>query len=256
MQVASLLVCLSLIFFQSTPQTSTPVLRDPQAVAILQHSIAALARTSPADSSAVGTVTVVEGSTTQSGPIQILTRGVSQTMETMNLPDGQRSVVYSNGDAKEVSSGQASHPPLELIVIDQCPDFPLPLLLSALSDSDKALFYIGQETLNGNSVEHIQMWNAFSSNAPLQRLAPFSIKDIWFDASSGMPLKIAYYRRTGSGAVPSVAVEVFFSNYKNLSGVLYPFQINKSYNGTPWATITIHSVTFDNALTDSDFPVH
>ncbi len=259
MRVARLLLSLILVLASSphlnSQQSVVTVQRDPQAAAILQQSIAALATTSPTDSSANGMVTLVEGSTTQSGTIQILTRGVTQTMEALNLPLGQRSVTYSNGDAKEVIGSQAAIPPLELIVTDQCPDFPLPLLQSILNNSDNVFLYVGQEALNGASVHHVQVWNTFASKPRLQKLAPFSARDIWFDTSSGLPVKIAYSRRAGGGAVPAFPVEVFFSNYTNVGGVLYPFQINKSYNGTPWQTITVQNVSFNTGLTDAQFQV-
>ena len=236
-------------------QPSPTVQRDPAAISLIQKSVAAMATNVPADSSATGTITIVEGSTTQNGTIQILTRGTNQTAEQITLPDTQRAVVYSNGDAKEVSGTQSTIPPLELIVTDQSPDFPLPLLVSLLNNPDEAYVYIGQESLNGTTVQHIQVWNTFASVPRLQQLAPFSTKDIWLDSTSALPLRIAYTRRAGSGAVPSFPVEVFFSNYSNLNAVLYPFQIKKSYNGTPWQTITIQSVSFNTGLTDAQFQV-
>jgi hypothetical protein len=257
MRVARLLLSV-LIVFSSSPrlnsqQSTTSVQRDPQAIALLQQSVAAMASTTPADSSATGTITIVEGSTTQNGSIQILTLGTGQTSETLTLPSGQRAIVYSNGDAKETNGTQSSIPPLELSVTDQCPDFPLPVLLAALSNSDAAFRYIGAESLNGSAAQHIQLWNSFSSNPRLQQLAPFSLKDIWFDSRSSLPLKISYTRRAGGGAVPAIPVEVFFANYTKVGGVLYPFQINKSYNGTPWQTISIQNVSFNTGLTSSQF---
>jgi hypothetical protein len=241
--------------FAAAQQTAPAVQRDPQALAILEKSVAAMANVAPTDSSATGTITVVEGSSTQTGSIQILTRGTAQTAETLTLPQGQRAVIYSNGDAKEVTGTQSTKPPLELILTDQCPDFPLPFLSSVLNNADEALLYVGLETLNGASVQHIQVWNSFAWDPSLQELAPFSREDIWFDATSGLPLKLAYSRRAGRGAVPAIPVEVLFSNYTNVGGVLYPFQIKKSYNGTPWQTITITKVSFNTGLTDADFPV-
>jgi hypothetical protein len=142
---------------------------------------------------------------------------------------------------------------LELVVTDQCLDFPLPLLASLLNNSDEAFRYVAQEALNGTPTQHIQVWDTFSSKPRLRALAAFSILDIWFDASSGLALKIAYSRRAGAGAVPTFPVEVSFSNYTNVGGVLYPFKINKSYNGTPWQTITIQSVSFNTGLTAAQF---
>jgi hypothetical protein len=252
-----LLICfvLSLSFSLAAQQAASTVQRDPQATSLLQSAIRAMGGNVPSDSSASGSVTIVAGSTTSSGTIQVLTRGTTQTSETLTLSTTQTAVIYSYGEAKEVSGTQSTNPPLELIVTDQCPDFPLPLVASLLNNSDEAFRYIAQETLNGASAQHIQVWNTFSSKPRLLKLASFSTMDIWFDASSGLPLKVAYSRRAGGGAVPSIPVEVFFSNYTNVSGFLYPFQINKSFNGTPWQTITIQNVTFNNGLTDAQFQV-
>jgi hypothetical protein len=255
MRVASLVVCALLFLQPQSPQPAAPIQVDPQAVAIVRQAITALAKTPPTDSTASGIVTVVEGSTTQSGTIQILTRGAAQTSETITLPDGQRSVVYSNGNAKEVSANGATAPPLERILTDQSPDFPLSLLLSIQNNSDEAYRYVGQEILDGTSAQHVQVWNTFSSRPPMQKLASFSTRDIWFDALSGLPLKVAYSRRTGGGSAPAFPVEVSFSSYTNVNGVSYPFQITKSFNGTAWQTITIQNVTFNTGLTDAQFPV-
>jgi hypothetical protein len=257
MRVAWILFSGSLVFLTSAElncqQTSTTAQRDPQATALLQSALRAMGGSVPSDSSASGSVTLVEGSTMSSGTIQVLTRGTTQTSETLTLSTTQRAVIYSYGEAKEVSGTQSTNPPLELIVTEQCPDFPLPLLASVLNNSDEAFRYIAQETLNGVSAQHIQVWNTFSSKPRLLKLASFSTMDIWFDATSGFLLKIAYSRRAGAGAVPTFTVEAFFSNYTNVGGVLYPFKINKSYNGTPWQTITIQSVSFNTGLTAGQF---
>lgn len=250
------LVTLSSLFVAASlnaQQTSSTVQRDPTAIALVQESVAAMATTVPSDSSATGTITVVEGSTTQSGTISIQTLGTGETSETINLSSGQRAVIYSNGDAKEINGTQTVNPVLELMVTDQCADFPLPLLLDALNNPDEAFQYVGQETLSAASVQHLKVWNTFSSKPRMQKLASLSARDIWLDATSNLPVKIAYIRQPGEGAVPSVRMEIFFSNYTNVNGVQYPFQINKSFNGTPWQTITIQSVSFNTGLTSSQF---
>ena len=93
----------------------------------------------------------------------------------------------------------------------------------------------------------------YASQPDQQFLAAFTVRDIWIDAKTNLPAKIAYSLRAGSGAVPSMAVEVTFSDYRAVSGVLYPFQISESLNGTPWLSITISSVSFNTGLTDSTF---
>lgn len=233
--------------------SSAPAPRDPTAIALAQKSVAAMAISVPSDSSATGNITVVEGSTTQNGTVSIQTLGTGETSETISLPSGQREVVYSYGFAKETNGTQSINPVVELMLTDQCTDFPLPILVAALNNTDEGFQYIGQETLNGASVQHVKIWNSFSSKPRMQGLASLTTKDIWFDATSSLPVKIAYLRQPGRGAVISTRMEVFFSNYTNVNGVQYPYQVNKSYNGTPWQTITIQSVSFNTGLTYSQF---
>src|SRR5262249_47706323 len=87
-------------FGQQIASAGAPVQRDPEAIAALVASVKAMGPL-PADSTATGTLDIVEGSTAQSGTIQILTRGATQTAETITLGNAQRAVTYSNGDAKE-----------------------------------------------------------------------------------------------------------------------------------------------------------
>lgn len=237
---------------QQSPAPVVPT-RNPTAIALLQKSAAAMATSAPSDSSATGNITIVEGSTNESGSITIQTRGTGETAEIINLPEEQKSVIYSYGDAKEVDGTKSVNPPVELILVDQSADFPLPLLSAFLSDTDENFRYIGQEILNGKSVQHIQVWDSFASKPRMQKLASFSTRDIWIDAESELPVKISYLRQPGKGAVHVTRVEVFFSNYTNVNGVEYPFQISKSYNGLPWQTITIQSVAFNTGLADTQF---
>jgi hypothetical protein len=70
-----------------------------------------------------------------------------------------------------------------------------------------------------------------------------------------LPQKISYTQRDAGGASPGIAVAGIFSDYRIINGVLYPFSIQKSFNGTPSATITIQTVTLNTGLTDANFPV-
>ena len=229
--------------------------RDPQAVAVLSQSMVAMGRVAPADSVATGAVTLVAGSRSETGTVRILTRVVDQTAEHIQASYTRRSVIYSRGRASEIEGASITPLQLELAVTSQSPNFPLPLIPSILNDPNAAFTYVGLETLSGSQVHHIRVWKTFPSQPRLQHLAGFSVKHIWIDAASGLPRKLAYDRRAARGAEPRIPVAVFFSDYRNVGGVVYAFRIEKSLNGTPWATITIQTVAFNTGLSDNDFPV-
>ena len=235
----------------STVQTPQ---RDPQAVSAIKNAIAAMGKV-PLDSTASGAVTLVEGSTTSSGSIRILTRGTDQSAESIQLTGQTRLSIYSKGSACEGFSGNAAAVSMESSASSQNPDFPLPLLAAAWNDPDFSFQYVGQETLNGSAAYHIRLFDSYASNPGLQPLSEFTAKDLWVSAVTWLPQRIAYQRRDGGGDVPRIAVEISYSDWRNINGVMYPHQIQKSWNGTPWATITIQSVAFQTGLTDNDFPV-
>jgi hypothetical protein len=226
--------------------------RDPQAFAVLQRAVTAMGGLVPSDSVATGNVVLVEGSKTENGTIRFLTRGLDQSAEYMQVPTGLRSVVYSRGRASDERSAKPLQ--LELAVTSQSSAFPLQLAASALSDPDAAFVYVGLENLEGQQVHHIRFWKTFASNPKLQSLAEVSKRDIWIDAASNLPRKLSYKRRAsrGPGAV-GILIEVSYSDYRNVSGVLYPYRIERFVNGTLWAAITFQNVVFNSGLTGTDF---
>jgi hypothetical protein len=254
MRVASLFISACLFLFQAAVQTATPVQRDPQAVALLQTSVKAMGGTAPIDSLATGDIVTVAGSLNSTGTIRILTRGTDQTSEQIQTASSFTRV-YSRGRASITAGGSLSTLPMESAVTTQSSCFPLPFLSAALANPDTAFKYIGLETLNGSSVQHIQFWNTFASIPDLQPLANLSHRDIWVDATSGLPQRVSFASRSSDGSGSSVPVDVLLSDYRNTNGILYPFSIQVSVNGTPWATISIQNVTLNSGLDDSSFLV-
>jgi hypothetical protein len=243
---------------QSQPaQTSqVAVQRDPQAVSVLQKAIAAMGGAVPADSTATGTLTIVAGSETDQGTIRILTRGTTQTSVQIQTPTRSWSEVFSDGGAAHIgSTGAATLLPMETAATSQSAFFPFPFLANALSDSDESCHFLGTEKLNGANVSHVVIWNTYASIPQLQALAEFSATDVWLDSTTALPVRIAFLRRDGGGAAPKIAHQVDFSDYRALSGVLYPYQIQESVNGTTWATMTLQTVNVNAGLTNADFPV-
>ena len=255
MRNAPLLFLSFCVVFAAPLAAQPPPQRDPQAIVILQRSVVAMGGVVPSDSVATGNIQIVAGSKTENGRIRILTRGVDQAAEQIQTSEGSRVLVYSRGSAAEIEGTSTKSLSLELAASSRSPTFPFCLIASALNNADSAFQYLGLETLDGQPAHHIRFGNTFASSPRLQHLAEFSVKDLWVDSVTGLPRKLAYDRRAGGGAEPRIPVAVFYSDYRNIGGVLYPFLIQKSFNGTPWATITIQQVTFNTGLTDNDFPV-
>ena len=247
-------LALLLISASLPAQQSPPPQRDPQALAILQGAFAAMGGSVPSDSTANGTVTTVAGSLTETGSAVILTKGTSQTSEQIQTPHGF-TLVYANGQASQVINSVVTTLSSELASSSRSVAYPVPLIAAVLNNPDSGYVYLALESLNGLQVHHLQCWNSFNSQPRFQFLAPFTLTDIWIDAASGLPQRISQVQKAGRGSEPRLKIDVYFSDYQKVSGVLYPFLIQKSLNGSPWITFIITSVTFDTGLTDANFPV-
>jgi len=232
-----------------------PPQRDPQAVAILQQTFTAMGGHVPADSVATGSIELVEGSKTERGTIRILTRGLDQSAEHIQTPGGYQAVIYSRIQANALLGAEVKVFTLELASSSQSPNFPLLVLAAAVNNPDSAFQYVGIEAVGTARAHHIRFWNTFSSTPKLAHLAAFSAKNIWIDISSGLPIKLAYDRRAGGGAEPRIPMEVHYSDYRNVGGVLYPFLLETSCNGTPWTTTRISSVNLNTGLSEAAFSV-
>jgi hypothetical protein len=236
-------------------QTGTPPQCDPQALALLQQAIAKMGGSVPSDSVASGSITIVAGSSTQSGTGQFLTRGSDQSSEEIVTPSNDRTRIFSRDQGAENSGGSLRTLSLELSASTQSTIFPLPLLASIMTNPDSTLRYIGLETISGTNFHHLQTWNTFNSKPSMQSLTDFTVRDFWIDAASGLPWKLSYQVRAAHGDAPRQSVDVFYGDYRTVSGILFPFQISRSLNGTPWMTITIGQVQLNTGLTDATFSV-
>ncbi len=248
-------VCLAVLALIPLGVASQVAQGDLRAIALVSQTVAAMGGTVPSSTSATGTVALVEGSLEEFGRIRILTRGMDESREEIQTLSVNRGRIYANGLAAKVEGTAKEIASLELAASSQTPNFPLAVLAGALQEPDFSFEYLGLEDLNGVLAHHVRFWNTYASQPKLQSLTEFTVKAVWIDASTGLPRKIAYDQREAGGAAPSVAVAATYSDYRNVGGVLYPFLIERDYNGTPWATIRIDSVTLNAGVSDAEFTV-
>ena len=252
--MARLLVVLSLglVAVSHSFAQDQGVPRDAKAIAILTQTFKALGGSLPADSQASGTFDRVAGSTKDSGSIQVLTRGYTQTSETLAVGDTTTQLVFSQGYAVQKDDRARVRLSLERSLSSDSAIFPLVLVAAAVQDPNSGVQFIASETVNGVAAYHVKVWRIISDQN-FAGLSEFAAKDIWVATDSGLPLEVAYEVRDGDGAASGTPVAIFFSDYRSVNGIVYPFLIAKNVNGTPYMTIHISNVSFDTGLTDSDF---
>lgn len=248
-------IALYLLLVAQAAVTQQQTSSNPLAQAAIAQSVSAMGGSAPADSTASGTVQITAGSTSTSATFQVKTRGLLQTRETIQAVNGTQDRVYSSGDGSTVANSAVTAVSLEQACAYQTGLFPLPLFQAALNNPDTIFQYVGAETLSGASVQHVRFWNSYSSQKLLQSVGPFSVKDVWLDATTYLPRRFSFDSRASAGTAPTVHVDLDFSAFQTFDGILCPTSITESLNRTRWGSFTVQSVVFNTGLTDSDFPV-
>lgn len=230
-----------------TPTTSST---DPEQ--ILRASVSAMGGSAPATCDARGTIHIDEGGSSRDGTFEVLTKTAQETNDIIDA-DRHQEHIYNNESAADVDGTQKTPLSKERMLSAESMHLPLVLFQALLDDSDTAYQYIGSETVDGSSCDHIRVWDTFASQPDLEGLASNSTKDIWIDSWTHFPVKITTSRCVARGAVYKVPIEVDYSSFRDSSGVKYPSQIKTSRNGVAWTSVALNSLTIDGPVSDSSF---
>ena len=253
---------LSLGVAAQTLTTQSAIVRDVEAVSLLRQSLAAMTNGVPVSDVALsGTATRIAGSDQESGQAALEAKGTQESRvslslsnyaltEARNFVDGAPEGTYAGSDG--IAHQLAQHN----CFTDAAWFFPaLPSLASGLSGQSADVSYIGQETLYGRAVQHVTVWQSASSPdvAAVKAIAHLSAIDWYLDSASAMPIAVRFTAHPPENSSADMAVEVRFSNYQQVNGILLPFHIEKFLNGGLVLDLTIGSATINSGLPDSDF---
>jgi hypothetical protein len=218
---------------------------------ILSSAIVQMGGAAPASIDASGAVDIETGSRKEHGTIQLYYRGSHETSEQIKSQFTNTSLVFSNGAAFDRGEGEEHS--LQLAASEQSAVIPLPLIAALNSDPETLATVAGHESVGGVDTIHVQISKSFASQPKFRELQRFSKKDIWIDPTTNLVRQISFDRREGSGAVPAVRIDFYYSDFRPVQGFLIPFHIEKSVNGTHWAAITLTAVLINGAVPDDAF---
>ena len=243
---------------QSTPALSTS---SPQAVALASQAIAALTGTTQVnDVTLTGTGTRTVGSDVETGAVSLKALATGEGRLDLSLSASARSEIHAlaNGTPQCSSIGldgvvhsMADHNCLT----DPIWFFPALSMLSQASSPGVVATYVGQESTQGVSVQHIQftLQNPNLSTSENTLLGQLSSTDIYLDASSNLPVAICFNMHPDDDALTNIPVKVVFSNYQVVNGVQVPFRIQRFLNGTLFLDLMIQATTLNSGLTNAAF---
>jgi hypothetical protein len=253
----------TVLFFATQPafaQTATaPTASDPQAVALASKAMAALTGgVAISDVTLTGTATRTAGSDVEEGSTTLKAKGTGESRVDLATSAGTRS------DVRNSTSGPAGfwvgldgtkHAMVgHNCLTDASWFFPALSILSQASSTGVIATYVGQETRETTSVQHLRLVSQLSSTPDAASpLAALSSEDIYLDSTSLLPVAILFNTHPDNDAAVNITVEIDFSNYQKLSGVLVPTKVQQLLNNGLFLDITIQSAAVNSGLSDAPF---
>lgn len=235
-----------------------------QGLVLAQSALVALTHgVGVSDVTLTGTARRIAGSDDETGPITLKARGASESSVNMSFGSGARSEVRNaandslqgqwtgpNGVAHAISGHN--------LMTDSAWFFPALSVLSRLSTPNLSITYLGEETRQDVAVHHLHFVQQYPNSAsadfrPLQEA--LTATDIYLDASTLLPVAIAFNAHPDNDMLRSIPVEVDFSDWRTVQGVAVPFRIQKLFNGTLILDVTVESAVVNSGLNDASFAI-
>ena len=247
-----------LLIPSAAQQTATS---SPQALQLLQRSHGALAGGQAlTDVTLSGTARRIAGSDDESGSaiLKGLASGAAST--DLSLSSGQRSEVQNLIAASPVGTwsgpDRISHSiAYHNLMTEPAWFFPAFAISRRVSTKGYVATYVGHETHNGQTVEHVSV-----SQTPSAQMASgaslfqhLTQVDFFLDSSTLLPAAITFNIHPDKNAALDIPVEIRFSEYRTVNGAEVPFHVQKFVNNSLFLDFEAQSATLNSGLAASDF---
>jgi hypothetical protein len=263
---------------QTTPAAASPTTSDPQAVALVQHSLSALAGAATlSDVTLTGTARRIAGSDDETGTATLTALAAGGSKLSLSFPSGNRSETRNPAAtplADSLPSGIAASANLGTqpagawsgpdgvlhgiarhnLMTDDAWFLPA-VTVGRLSASNYTLSYVGPETRNGQSVAHLSAVRPSSDDRPgIAALEQhLSQMELYLDPATSLPVALTFNTHPDNNALLDIPVEIAFSDYRAVNGVRIPFHVQKYLNGGLVLDIQFSNATLNSGLTAASF---
>jgi len=259
-----LLYALVLFSFGLASAQST-VTKDPNALSLLSAAVSALASgTSISNVTLTGTVTRTAGSDVETGSVTLEAFGGVDSRINLALTNGQRSEIINQSQGAPVGQYSGPDSTVHLMAVHNCwiPAswfFPALALAEALNDPAVTITYIGQETRNGEAVQHVRFSRVLpGENGTAEALAQFralSAADVYLDAANSLPVELDFNLHPDKNASVDIPAEVRYSGYQKVGGILLPTHIQKLINHSLYLDLNVTGAAINANLSSADFAI-
>jgi len=242
-------------------QQTAALQRDVQAISLLQQCLATMGGAEALllqDSVAIGEAqTFLPDGTTVTLPIVKKSKGTKMVRTELQRPEGTRIRVVNGGvGGIRNSDGTIRKQFSNNTAAERVEHIPVLSILSEWQSSSIEIRYIGADIVNGSAVQVVAI--SFIPTSDPQWISFYrstTQKLFYIDQGTNLVSKIQYQNFAEKDSNVSEKVEVFFSDYRSVSGVLIPFKQASYADGRPRSTLIFNSMSFNNGLLDTEFAV-
>lgn len=153
-----------------------------------------------------------------------------------------------------VAHGMAS----QNVMTDAAWFFPAATLTRILSVGSYSFSYIGEETVNGESVVHIQVSQPIpAAQKPSQRTAAIvqhlTQMDFYLDATTLLPVTLSFSAHPDDNAIRDIPTQIRFSDYRAVNGMQVPFRVQKYLNNSLVLDLQFNNVVLNSGISADTF---
>jgi hypothetical protein len=246
-------VAFVLFCFADYAAAQQSVATQQQAILTLQNAYAALVGHSTlSDVSLTGTARRIAGSDDETGSVIFKALAATGSRTDLNLPSGTRSEIRNIASAIPTGSWSGpdgvAHSVSYHNVVTYADLFPAFTLSRFAISKSAIIIYIGTETKNDISVTHLTAFEqpVGLTGAGATLAQHLSQIEIFLDVATFVPVAIDFNIHPDDNAGLDIPVEIRFSDYRNVSGTLIPFHVQKYLNNG-----LILDFQFNNAVVNS-----
>ena len=252
---------------QDQPTTSTDtatatltepaiVTKDPAGLAVAQRAISAMGGQgqSLSDSQATGTLTMA-GDKPQSFPVVLKTKGTRMVRVELQRDSGITVRILNQGRGViQRPDGTVQRLVMNNTLAERVSHIPALSLLAETQDATVPVEYAGTAQVNAAPADVVALSVIPASDPQQARVFHDQTRTLFFlDQGSGLVTKVQYTQVAENDTDAKQAVEVLFSDYRNVNGVWVPFRQATYTDGKLESELVLDTVTFNVGLADEEF---
>jgi len=238
---------------QQTTPAPAPNGQDLQALDTVKAALSALTGPSAVPASLVASGTYTrwpEGAPSVSFPIQVKVLGTTSVRWDSSEPTGSVTTIV-NGLSGSVQTPSVSR----ALAIGETfgrgvEIFPALLITKWMGTTGLGMKWIGSETLNSQSVNHTTVLPPATASPNAIETQPKC--EFYTDPQTNRPVRVRVYQHPTDRRA-STLLDIDFSDYQTVSGLMFPMTVSFSTGGQTIATIQFQSIAPNASVSASEF---